>query len=66
MYYGGAERWNLRDRHMFETLRQVLVVAASDRGGPMEVTQARPPRAGRALGPRHPAAGPAQTWPPRL
>lgn len=24
MYYGGAETWNLRDRHMFETLEQVL------------------------------------------
>ena len=24
MYYGGAESWNLRDRHMFETLRNVL------------------------------------------
>lgn len=26
MYYGGAESWNLRDRHMFETLQQVLNV----------------------------------------
>ncbi|MER9166055.1 protein-L-isoaspartate(D-aspartate) O-methyltransferase [Mesorhizobium australicum] len=24
MYYGGAEIWNLRDRHMFETLGQLL------------------------------------------
>jgi erythromycin esterase-like protein len=24
MYYGGAESWNLRDTHMFETLGQVL------------------------------------------
>jgi protein-L-isoaspartate(D-aspartate) O-methyltransferase len=24
MYYGGAESWNLRDTHMFETLRHVL------------------------------------------
>ena len=24
MYYGGAETWNLRDRHMFETLEYVL------------------------------------------
>jgi protein-L-isoaspartate(D-aspartate) O-methyltransferase len=24
MYYGGAETWNLRDRHMFETLEQLL------------------------------------------
>jgi erythromycin esterase-like protein len=24
MYYGGAESWNLRDTHMFETLEQVL------------------------------------------
>lgn len=24
MYYGGAESWNLRDRHMFETLVRVL------------------------------------------
>jgi len=29
MYYGGAKAWNLRDRHMFETLRQLL-----DRAGP--------------------------------
>jgi erythromycin esterase-like protein len=24
MYYGGAESWNLRDTHMFDTLRQVM------------------------------------------
>jgi erythromycin esterase-like protein len=24
MYYGGAESWNLRDRHMFETLKHLL------------------------------------------
>jgi protein-L-isoaspartate(D-aspartate) O-methyltransferase len=24
MYYGGAESWNLRDRHMFETLEHLL------------------------------------------
>lgn len=24
MYYGGAESWNLRDRHMFETLSRLL------------------------------------------
>jgi len=24
MYYGGAESWNLRDTHMFETLVHVL------------------------------------------
>lgn len=24
MYYGAAESWNVRDRHMFETLRQIL------------------------------------------
>jgi protein-L-isoaspartate(D-aspartate) O-methyltransferase len=24
MYYGGAESWNLRDRHMFDTLKHVL------------------------------------------
>ncbi len=24
MYYGGAESWNLRDTHMFETLTQIL------------------------------------------
>lgn len=29
MYYGGAETWNLRDRHMFETLDKLL-----DAGGP--------------------------------
>jgi protein-L-isoaspartate(D-aspartate) O-methyltransferase len=29
MYYGGAESWNLRDTHMFETLEQLL-----EAGGP--------------------------------
>jgi erythromycin esterase-like protein len=29
MYYGAAESWNQRDRHMFETLQQLL-----DAGGP--------------------------------
>jgi erythromycin esterase-like protein len=29
MYYGGAETWNLRDRHMFETLERLL-----EAGGP--------------------------------
>lgn len=29
MYYGGAESWNLRDRHMFETLEHLL-----EAGGP--------------------------------
>jgi erythromycin esterase-like protein len=29
MYYGAAESWNLRDRHMFDTLRLLL-----DAGGP--------------------------------
>ncbi|MFC3075767.1 protein-L-isoaspartate(D-aspartate) O-methyltransferase [Shinella pollutisoli] len=29
MYYGGARTWNLRDRHMFETLEQLL-----ERAGP--------------------------------
>ncbi len=24
MYYGGAESWNLRDRHMFDTLQHLL------------------------------------------
>ncbi|MCC2689206.1 MAG: protein-L-isoaspartate O-methyltransferase [Rhizobiaceae bacterium] len=27
MYYGGAESWNLRDRHMFETLDHLLASA---------------------------------------
>ncbi|MDP8916718.1 MAG: erythromycin esterase family protein, partial [Pseudomonadota bacterium] len=30
MYYGGAESWNLRDTHMFETLRQVLEARGPD------------------------------------
>jgi len=30
MYYGGAESWNLRDGHMFETLRHLLDAKGSD------------------------------------
>jgi protein-L-isoaspartate(D-aspartate) O-methyltransferase len=30
MYYGGAESWNLRDTHMFETLEQVLEARGPD------------------------------------
>jgi protein-L-isoaspartate(D-aspartate) O-methyltransferase len=30
MYYGGAESWNLRDRHMFETLEQLLAWRGED------------------------------------
>jgi len=30
MYYGGTQSWNLRDRHMFETLRQLLEVHGPD------------------------------------
>ena len=30
MYYGAAESWNLRDRHMFETLQAVLGARGSD------------------------------------
>jgi erythromycin esterase-like protein len=30
MYYGGADTWNLRDRHMFDTLRQVLQARGPD------------------------------------
>jgi protein-L-isoaspartate(D-aspartate) O-methyltransferase len=30
MYYGGAESWNLRDRHMFETLENVLEARGAD------------------------------------
>jgi protein-L-isoaspartate(D-aspartate) O-methyltransferase len=30
MYYGGAESWNLRDRHMFTTLEHVLAANGSD------------------------------------
>jgi protein-L-isoaspartate(D-aspartate) O-methyltransferase len=29
MYYGGAESWNLRDRHMFTTLERVLAANGS-------------------------------------
>jgi protein-L-isoaspartate(D-aspartate) O-methyltransferase len=30
MYYGGAESWNLRDTHMFRTLRRVLAARGGD------------------------------------
>jgi protein-L-isoaspartate(D-aspartate) O-methyltransferase len=30
MYYGAAESWNLRDRHMFETLQAVLAARGPD------------------------------------
>ena len=30
MYYGASEAWNLRDRHMFETLEQILTWRGSD------------------------------------
>jgi protein-L-isoaspartate(D-aspartate) O-methyltransferase len=30
MYYGGAETWNLRDRHMFETLELLLDAGGSE------------------------------------
>ena len=30
MYYGASEAWNLRDRHMFETLEQLLAWRGSD------------------------------------
>jgi len=30
MYYGAAESWNLRDRHMFETLQAVLEARGAD------------------------------------
>jgi protein-L-isoaspartate(D-aspartate) O-methyltransferase len=30
MYYGGAESWNLRDTHMFETLTHVLAAQGPD------------------------------------
>jgi protein-L-isoaspartate(D-aspartate) O-methyltransferase len=30
MYYGGAESWNLRDTHMFDTLCHILETAGSD------------------------------------
>jgi protein-L-isoaspartate(D-aspartate) O-methyltransferase len=29
MYYGGVQTWNLRDRHMFETLEQLLNAAGA-------------------------------------
>ncbi len=33
MYYGGAESWNLRDRHMFETLEALLAFHGPDAKG---------------------------------
>src|SRR5690606_3042767 len=30
MYLGGAESWNLRDRHMFDTLRHVMDARGPD------------------------------------
>jgi erythromycin esterase-like protein len=30
MYYGGAESWNRRDRHMFETLESLMAAKGSD------------------------------------
>lgn len=30
MYYGSAESWNLRDRHMFETLNHILAERGTD------------------------------------
>ncbi|MCX5494423.1 erythromycin esterase family protein [Kaistia dalseonensis] len=30
MYYGARESWNLRDRHMFETLKNILAQAGPD------------------------------------
>ena len=30
MYYGGADSWNLRDRHMFETLEHLLEARGSE------------------------------------
>jgi protein-L-isoaspartate(D-aspartate) O-methyltransferase len=33
MYYGGAESWNLRDRHMFETLESLLAFHGPDAKG---------------------------------
>ena len=30
MYYGGAESWNLRDTHMFETLENILAARGKD------------------------------------
>ena len=31
MYYGSRDSWNLRDRHMFETLQRILAWAGPDR-----------------------------------
>ncbi|KAJ4288288.1 hypothetical protein N0V88_007480 [Collariella sp. IMI 366227] len=45
MYYGRDESWNLRDRHMFDTLSRVLqhrVAAARRWDGDMQVMQVRP------------------------
>jgi protein-L-isoaspartate(D-aspartate) O-methyltransferase len=33
MYYGGAESWNVRDRHMFETLEALLAFHGPDSKG---------------------------------
>ena len=33
MYYGAHESWNLRDRHMFETLEQILALRGPKREG---------------------------------
>jgi protein-L-isoaspartate(D-aspartate) O-methyltransferase len=33
MYYGGAASWNLRDRHMFDTLASVLAARSDDARG---------------------------------
>ncbi|MBC7973755.1 MAG: protein-L-isoaspartate(D-aspartate) O-methyltransferase [Myxococcales bacterium] len=33
MYYGGAESWNLRDRHMFETLEALMAFHGPDAKG---------------------------------
>ncbi|KAK0358470.1 hypothetical protein LTR94_035316, partial [Friedmanniomyces endolithicus] len=30
MYYGGAESWNLRDTHMFQTLENILEAKGRD------------------------------------
>jgi erythromycin esterase-like protein len=48
MYYGGAESWNLRDTHMFETLEHLLdargpeAKALSGRTTPISATRAGP------------------------
>ena len=33
MYYGSRKSWNLRDRHMFETLERILDWAGSGQEG---------------------------------